>query len=134
MTIDITSALPISNAAAAGAPVQAGYGVSLGDFAGFESAMARVDARLGARLEARPVSQPSQAAQQLMRPFEHINGQATQLAQDASVARAAGQDMTPGEIVNLTVRCQEFMFQCQLTSNIANRTSDGLAQLFRQQS
>jgi hypothetical protein len=130
MTIDITSALPVSNAAAAGAPVQVGYGVSLGDFAGFESAMARV----GARLEARPVSQPSQAAQQLMRPFEHINGQATQLAQDASVARAAGQEMTPGEIVNLTVRCQEFMFQCQLTSNIANRTSDGLAQLFRQQS
>lgn len=129
MTIDITSALPISNAAAAGAPVQVGYGVSLGDFAGFENAMARV----GARLEARPVSQPSQAAQQLMRPFEHINGQATQLAQDASVARAAGQEMTPGEIVNLTVRCQEFMFQCQLTSNIANRTSDGLAQLFRQQ-
>ncbi|EHR71426.1 hypothetical protein BurJ1DRAFT_2597 [Burkholderiales bacterium JOSHI_001] len=130
MTIDITSALPISNAAAAGTPVQVGYGVSLGDFAGFESAMARV----GARLEARPVSQPSQAAQQLMRPFEHINGQATQLAQDASVARAAGHDMTPGEIVNLTVRCQEFMFHCQLTSNIANRTSDGLAQLFRQQS
>lgn len=129
MTIDITAALPVSNAAAAGAPVQVGYGVSLGDFAGFENAMARV----GARLEARPVSQPSQAAQQLMRPFEHINGQATQLAQDASVARAAGQEMTPGEIVNLTVRCQEFMFQCQLTSNIANRTSDGLAQLFRQQ-
>ena len=129
MTIDITAALPVSNAAAVGAPVQVGYGVSLGDFAGFESAMARV----GARLEARPVSQPSQAAQQLMRPFEHINGQATQLAQDASVARAAGQEMTPGEIVKLTVRCQEFMFQCQLTSNIANRTSDGLAQLFRQQ-
>ena len=41
--------------------------------------------------------------------------------------------MTPGEVVMLTVRCQEFMFHCQLTSNIANRTSDGLQQLFRQQ-
>ena len=39
----------------------------------------------------------------------------------------------PGEIMKLTVRCQEFMFHCQLTSNIANRTSDGLQQLFRQQ-
>ena len=42
--------------------------------------------------------------------------------------------MSPGEMVMLTVRCQEFMFHCQLTSNIANRTSDGLQQLFRQQS
>jgi hypothetical protein len=41
--------------------------------------------------------------------------------------------MTPGDMMMLTVRCQEFMFHCQLTSNIANRTSDGLQQLFRQQ-
>jgi hypothetical protein len=36
-------------------------------------------------------------------------------------------------MVMLSMRCQEFMFHCQLTSNIANRTSDGLQQLFRQQ-
>ena len=41
--------------------------------------------------------------------------------------------MTPGDMVSLTMRCQEFMFHCQLMSNIANRTSDGLQQLFRQQ-
>jgi hypothetical protein len=42
--------------------------------------------------------------------------------------------MSPSMMVNLSVRAQEFMFHCQLTSNIANRASDGVAQLFRQQS
>lgn len=130
MTLQIASPLPVAPAAAGGAPVQAGYGVSLGDFAGFQGALARA----GARLEAQAVAQPSQAAQALMKPFEHINGQAAQLSQEASAIKAAGREMTPQEIVMLTVRCQEFMFHCQLTSNIANRTSDGLAQLFRQQS
>jgi hypothetical protein len=31
------------------------------------------------------------------------------------------------------MQCQEFMFQAQLTSNIANRSADGVQQLFRQQ-
>jgi hypothetical protein len=119
-----------TGAGAGGAPVQAGYGLSLGDFSGFENALARV----GARLEARPVQATTEAARQLMRPFDHINTEATQLANEAHNAQAGGEPMTPGEVVMLTVRCQEFMFHCQLTSNIANRTSDGLQQLFRQQS
>ena len=48
--------------------------------------------------------------------------------------QASGSEMTPGEVVDLTMKCHEFMFHCQLTSNIANRTSDGIQQLFRQQS
>jgi hypothetical protein len=115
--------------AGAAAPVQVGYNVSLTDFAGFEHALAGA----GARLETRPVAATSEAAKQMMRPFDHINGEAAQLSGDANAAKAAGIEMTPSEIVQLTVRCQEFMFHCQLTSNIANRTSDGLQQLFRQQ-
>jgi len=111
-------------------PTQAGYGVSLTDFNGFQQALSQVSARL----EARPVTAPTEAAKQLMRPFEHINGEANRLAMDAKAAEAAGQDMSPSQMVNLSVRCQEFMFHCQLTSNIANRASDGLQQLFRQQS
>ena len=113
----------------AASPVQIGYGVSLTDFSGFENALARI----GGRLEAHGVSPPGEAAQQLMKPFEHINGEATRLAADAQAAQAAGREMSPSEMVNLSMRCQEFMFHCQLTSNIANRTSDGLQQLFRQQ-
>ena len=69
----------------------------------------------------------------MMQTLEHVNGEATQLAQAADAAKAKGASLQPGEMVMLTVRCQEFMFHCQLTSNIANRTSDGLQQLFRQQ-
>ena len=114
-----------SAGAAAAAPAQVGYGVSLSDLSGFHSALARV--------EAQPLNQPSLAAQQLMRPFEHINAEAARLSADAKVAQASGAAMSPGEVVMLTVRSTEFMFHCQLTSNIANRTSDGLQQLFRQQ-
>ena len=133
MTIDIAATTALSHASAAGsgaAPVQAGYGVSLTDFSGFQQAMTAAHGRL----ESRPVGAPSEAAKQLMKPFEHINGEAAKISLDANAAKNAGREMTPGEVVMLTVRCQEFMFHCQLTSNIANRTSDGLSQLFRQQS
>jgi hypothetical protein len=134
MTMDIAAAAlahrPAGGATGAAGGVQAGYGVSLTDFSGFQRALTTA----GMRLEARPVSAPSEAAKQLFRPFEHINGEALRIAADARAAEKAGGDMTPGEIMKLTVRCQEFMFHCQLTSNIANRTSDGLQQLFRQQS
>jgi len=133
MTIDIAATAALTHASSGGAAaqsVQAGYGVSLTDFGGFQQAMAGAHARL----ESQPVGSPSEAAKQLMKPFEHINGEALKLSNDADVAKNAGREMTPGEVVMLTVRCQEFMFHCQLTSNIANRTSDGLSQLFRQQS
>ena len=119
-----------AGSAAAAAPTQVGYGVSLTDFNGFQQSMAQASQRL----EAGAVSGPSEAAKQMMKPFEHINGEANQLAIDAKAAQAAGQDMSPSQMVNLSVRCQEFMFHCQLTSNIANRASDGLQQLFKQQS
>jgi hypothetical protein len=134
MSIEIAAAAALGQASAAAgagaAPVQVGYGVSLSDMGGFQQSLAGAQARL----EARPVGAPSQAAQQLMKPFEHINGEASRLSLDASAAKSAGKEMSHGEMVMLTVRCQEFMFHCQLTSNIANRTSDGLQQLFRQQS
>ena len=108
-----------------GTPTQVGYGVSLNDIGGFNQALARI--------EARPVGAVSETARQLMTPFEHINKEAVRLSADAQAAQQGGRDMSPGDVVMLTVRCQEFMFHCQLTSNIANRTSDGLQQLFRQQ-
>jgi len=119
--------------------VQLGAGASLSslgqlspaaDVAGFERAMA------GAvqRLDAGSTSSHALGMQRFVQPLDHINAEAASLGQDARAAAASGQELTPGELVNLTVRCQEFMFHCQLTSNIANRTSEGLQQLFRQQS
>lgn len=65
--------------------------------------------------------------------LDKINVQARSVSDYASTAEASGGELTPGEIVQLTMKCQEFMFQCQLTSNIANRSADGVQQLFRQQ-
>ena len=129
MSFEIAAAAAIGPSSGAAAPVQAGYGVSLTDIGGFQQALAGVQARL----EARPVAAAHEVAKQLMSPFEHINNQAAQLSTQANAAQAAGRDMSPSEVVLLTMRCQEFMFHCQLTSNIANRSSDGLQQLFRQQ-
>ena len=133
MTIDVSAVAALvptgSATGAAAAPVQVGYGVSLSDIGGFQQALSGAQARL----EARPVGAPSEAAKQLMTPFEHINNEASRLSLDANAAQRAGREMSPSEVVMLTVRCQDFMFHCQLTSNIANRTSDGLQQLFRQQ-
>ncbi len=65
--------------------------------------------------------------------LDQVNVQARSVSDYAASAEASGGQLTPGEIVQLTMKCQEFMFQCQLTSNIANRSSDGVQQLFRQQ-
>jgi hypothetical protein len=128
----VAGAAPSTASVAQPSSVQLGWGAALTDFADlgrFEQAMAGASKRI----QATPVSPPSQSARMLLQPFEHINAEAAQLSSDASATSNLGRDLTPGELVSLTVRCQEFMFHCQLTSNIANRTSDGLQQLFRQQ-
>jgi hypothetical protein len=74
------------------------------------------------------------AVKAMFTQLEKVNGEARGVSEYAKSAELSGSQMTPGEVVNLTMKCHEFMFHCQLTSNIANRTSDGIQQLFRQQS
>ena len=126
-----------ASAAVSAQPVQAGYGVSLTDLGRFEQALGSAQTRSAGstpRLEVQAADGPSKAAQALMRPFEHINLEASAIADSAKLAQVAGKDLSPGEMVMLTVRCQEFSFHAQLLSNMANRMSDGVQQLFRQQS
>jgi len=112
------------------AGAQAGYGVSLTDLSGFHDALAKA----GEVLQPQTVSHPGAAMQALFRPLEHLNTEAASLSAHAKQAVEAGNSLTPGEMVMLSVRCHEFLFHSQLTANVANRTSDGLQQLFRQQS
>ena len=70
----------------------------------------------------------------MIEPLDYINKEAEALIEYAENAVSSGQELTPSEIVMLTAKSQEFMFHSQLTSNVANRTADGLQQLFRQQS
>ena len=109
--------------------IQAGPNASIGDVTSFQGSMSA--AGVGG------VSSPDALAPAMKAMFtqlEKVNGEAKSVSQFASAASASGKDMTPGEVVQLTMKCHEFMFHCQLTSNIANRTSDGIQQLFRQQS
>jgi len=53
---------------------------------------------------------------------------------EASLESArARTGLTESVEVSLTVQSQKFMFHSQLTANVANRTADGVQQLFRQQ-
>lgn len=65
--------------------------------------------------------------------LDQVNVQARSVSRYAQAAEASGNQLTPGEMIQLTMKCSEFMFQAQLTSNIANRSSDGVQQLFKQQ-
>ncbi|KQT35019.1 hypothetical protein ASG29_02480 [Sphingomonas sp. Leaf412] len=123
-----------AGAAGAGMPppdtIQAGPGASIADITSFQSSLTAAGGPS-------PVGGPDQlspAIKAMFTQLEKVNGEAKNVADYASQASAKGAEMTPGEIVNLTMKCHEFMFHCQLTSNIANRTSDGVQQLFRQQS
>ena len=116
--------------------VNAGYGASLNDVGAFEQAIARAQASGatgGITVQPAPLHAPGQAMQALFKPLEHINGEASSLSAQAQSAVDSGRSLSPSEMVLMTVKCHEFMFHCQLTANVANRTSDGLQQLFRQQ-
>jgi hypothetical protein len=99
---------------------------SLSDFGAFQQGLANASARL----DARPASAPNQAAK--CGPFDHI-AEAAKLSADAKLAQTSENGLSPGDMVMLTARCQVFSFHCTLMSNIANRTSDGLQQMFKQQ-
>jgi hypothetical protein len=140
----MTTPATLDPAALAGAGMpqaHAGYGVSLTDVAAFQRALERAHGASGRGHAVAPVQvaaalpprAPGEAMQALFRPLDQVDGQAARLSELARAAIDEGRAMTPSEMVLLTMKCHEFMFHCQLTSNVANRTSDGLQQLFRQQ-
>ncbi|HET9642766.1 MAG TPA: hypothetical protein VFP68_05310 [Burkholderiaceae bacterium] len=127
-----TAALDMTSRGAAGAPMQASYGASLNDVATFEQAVSRAQGH-AISSQTHSIHSPGPAMQALLRPLEQINAEASRISAQAKSSTEGGQPLSPGEMVSLTVKCHEFMFHCQLTANVANRTSDGLQQLFRQQ-
>lgn len=110
---------------------QVGYGATMTDAVQFQNALHMAGAQAPSGLGGPEALAP--AMKGIFNQLEFVNGQASNLAAHAKAAQAKGAAITPGEMIGLTVQCHEFMFNCQLTSNIANRTSDGLQQLFRQQ-
>lgn len=79
-------------------------------------------------------AQPSEGTRAVLAALEHLNGGAENINAMSQTMNANSADLTPGEMMQMTMRCHQFLFQAELTSNVANRTSDGIQQLFRQQS
>ncbi len=75
----------------------------------------------------------SEGFRALLGTLDSLNGRVDNLSALSGTATGA-TDLTPGDMLMLSVRSHQFLFQCELTSNVANRTSDGVQQLFRQQS
>jgi hypothetical protein len=95
----------------------------------FAEAYGRAVARLDG---AAAVPAERNALSALLDPLLNLNSASTRLAEKSG--RAGIADLKPSELMMLTMRSQEFLFNCQLVANVANRSSDGVQQLFRQQS
>lgn len=76
----------------------------------------------------------SESFSSVLKTLQTLNGDVQSLGLEAARFAADRQELTPGDMLQLTVRCHQFMFQCELTANVANRSSEGVQQLFRQQS
>ncbi len=70
----------------------------------------------------------------VLNQFDALNGHAGKIGKLAEAMRSSGRDLAPSQIIDMTMQCQQMVFQAELTSNVANRSSDGVQQLFRQQS
>ncbi len=137
MSIDPVAALAASGAASTtgggrlvelAAPGGAGGGSPQLE-ARFQASLARA----GGSGTAVPAGNVPPVVRGLFDALDQVNVQARTVSDYAQKAEASGGKLTPGEMIHLTMKCQEFMFQAQLSSNIANRSSDGIQQLFKQQ-
>lgn len=118
--------------AAGGQPVAAAYEVrdfaQAMDRAGAPAANAPQDvANVGP-------SEPSEGMRMLMSAVDNLNGGAQSINDLAKTMTQNTGDLTPAQVIEMTMKSHHFLFQCEMTSNVANRTSDGIQQLFRQQS
>ena len=88
----------------------------------------------GSVADAAPAQQPSEGMRALLSTFDNLNGGADKINAMSKAMSASTVDPSPGEMMQLTMECHKFLYKAELTSNVANRTSDGVQQLFKQQS
>lgn len=77
---------------------------------------------------------PSEGTRALIGAINNLNAGADNIHALAQSMSGNIAELTPGQMMEMTMKCHQFLFQAELTSNVANRTSDGIQQLFRQQS
>jgi hypothetical protein len=118
------TSLSLDVASAGIAPRSAG----VGDAAAF---IAAYNSHLPAPSVAVPAT-PDTATPSLLAPLSALNSGSGSLARVAD-AMSVGGSFTPGQLLELSLQTHEFVFRCQLTATVANRSGDGVQQLFRQQ-
>ena len=126
----------MSAASNAAVPHQQASAFDVRDFAAALERSGGADGKSPAKaseVAAPAATQPSEGMRSVLMAFDHLNSGADTIGKMAAQV-GKSNELNPGAILDLTVNCQKFMFQCELTSNVANRTSDGISQLFRQQS
>lgn len=75
----------------------------------------------------------SAALKAVFDPLDKINNMSENFLANVE-ALSAKSEISPGELLMSMVNVQKFMLQCQAASSVANRTSDGIQELFKQQS
>jgi hypothetical protein len=135
--IEAITATGLEPAQAAASPSVSNPQATHNDLRDFAAAMERSGAANGtqsAEVGAPQAAQSSDGMRNVLAAFERLNGGADSIREMANKLAANPADASPSQIIQMTMQCHQFMFQCELTSNVANRTSDGIQQLFRQQS
>lgn len=101
------------------------------DIAQFNSVYANAKPAEAAPEAAKVSSGESVSFRSVVASLESLNGHAQGVGAQALAMN--GGEMKPGEMLMMTMRAHEFLFQCEMTSNVANRSSEGVQQLFREQ-
>jgi hypothetical protein len=118
--------------AGAGAAGPAGH-ASVFEVSHFNAAFAAAAANPAPAAHVMHVSaSESQGFRSVMDTLNSLNGSAQSLG--AKALQLQHGQFRPSDMLMMTLKAQEFLFHCELTSNVANRTSDGVQQLFREQS
>jgi len=107
--------------------------VSVFDIAQFES-LHQQKASSVVETEAARTNVENNGFQQAAKVIDSLNGRMEGLGIEALRFAAEQKELTPSEMLKITVHAHQFLFQSELTANVANRTSEGIQQLFRQQS
>ncbi|MFC4729887.1 hypothetical protein [Coralloluteibacterium thermophilus] len=135
--VGIDQSAVAGGAAAAGGPGQAGaYDVAHFRNA-YTQAQSAAEAPAANALPAEAVSPaqpPGEGLKAALTFFDAINARASDIGTKSESLIAKNGQFAPSEMLDLTMKAHHFMFQATITSNVANRTSDGVQQLFRQQS